>query len=301
MPDRVTISTFQLFKLFPDAESARLYFEGRLWPNGPRCPVCASGERITTRKGGFYRCNGCPLDFTVRTGTVMERSHVKLHHWAVAMGLLGTDPEMPSEKLARALGVTGKTAWLLRQRIHEATGDLFRAQLDEAGFRRLPGYEHAYRVGEDGSLWTLYRPGRGGRLGLAWRPLNAGRDHDGYRRATLTSRDGRQRPQKLAPLVCRAFHGPCPPGEECRHLDGIAWHDAADNLAWGTRVENAADRRRHGTAPVGEANGRASLTKVQIEEIRTLKGTMRQRDIAARFGITQSHVSRIQRGAQWAG
>ena len=53
-----TISTFELFAMFPDQESARVYLEGRLWPNGPRCPVCALGERITARKEGFYRCNG---------------------------------------------------------------------------------------------------------------------------------------------------------------------------------------------------------------------------------------------------
>lgn len=27
-----TISTFQLFALFPDEETARVYLEGRLWP-----------------------------------------------------------------------------------------------------------------------------------------------------------------------------------------------------------------------------------------------------------------------------
>lgn len=48
-----TISTFQLFEMFPDAESARVYLEGRLWPEDPRCPVCGLGERITTRRGGF--------------------------------------------------------------------------------------------------------------------------------------------------------------------------------------------------------------------------------------------------------
>ena len=30
-----TISTFQLFALFPDEETARVYLEGRLWPSGP--------------------------------------------------------------------------------------------------------------------------------------------------------------------------------------------------------------------------------------------------------------------------
>ena len=56
--DRITISTFQLFQMFPDKESARLYFESRMWPQGVRCPVCAATENITTRKrAGFYRCN----------------------------------------------------------------------------------------------------------------------------------------------------------------------------------------------------------------------------------------------------
>ncbi len=40
MNDNVTISTFQLFKLFPDEESARKYLESRLWPKGVRCPHC---------------------------------------------------------------------------------------------------------------------------------------------------------------------------------------------------------------------------------------------------------------------
>ena len=64
-----TISTFQLFQAIPDQESARQYLESRLWPDGVTCPTCKKGERITVRKGGYYRCNACQLDFTVRTGT----------------------------------------------------------------------------------------------------------------------------------------------------------------------------------------------------------------------------------------
>jgi hypothetical protein len=41
-----TISTFQLFEMFPTAESARLYLESRLWPDGAFCPECKSRERI---------------------------------------------------------------------------------------------------------------------------------------------------------------------------------------------------------------------------------------------------------------
>ena len=41
-----TISTFQLFEMFPTPESARIYLESRLWPDGPFCPECKSRERI---------------------------------------------------------------------------------------------------------------------------------------------------------------------------------------------------------------------------------------------------------------
>jgi transposase-like protein len=81
---RSTISTFKLFEMFPDECSARVYIEGRLWPNGVTCPECKSMERITVRKDGYYRCNPCKLDFTVRTGTIFERSHVPLHKWLYA-------------------------------------------------------------------------------------------------------------------------------------------------------------------------------------------------------------------------
>lgn len=122
--DKVTISTFQLFQLFPDQESARDYLEARLWPNGPRCPVCQSTENVTTRKrAGFYRCNPCKEDFTVRTGTIFERSKVPLHKWLYAMYLLVTARKgISSLQLSKEIGVTQKTAWFVLHRLREAYG-----------------------------------------------------------------------------------------------------------------------------------------------------------------------------------
>ena len=119
-----TISTFELFALFPDAETARTYLEGRLWPDGPRCPVCGLGERITNRGEGYYRCNQCKEDFTVRTGTIFERSHVPLHKWIYAMYLLVTARKgILSLQLAKEIGITQKSAWFVLQRLREACGD----------------------------------------------------------------------------------------------------------------------------------------------------------------------------------
>jgi hypothetical protein len=72
---KTTISLLELFKTFPDAESARKYLEETMWPHGAVCPECGCLDRITTRKGGYYRCNFCKLDFTIRTGTIFGRSH----------------------------------------------------------------------------------------------------------------------------------------------------------------------------------------------------------------------------------
>jgi transposase-like protein len=120
---RSTISTFKLFEIFPDQESARKYLEGRLWPNGTICSECGSGERITTRKGGFYHCNTCNFDFTVRTGTIFGRSHVPLHKWVYAMYLLVTARKgISSMQLAKEIGVTQKTAWFMLSRLREACG-----------------------------------------------------------------------------------------------------------------------------------------------------------------------------------
>ena len=119
-----TISTFQLFAMFPDQESARHHLEARLWPNGVKCPTCKAGERITVRKQGFYRCNACHLDFTVRTGTIFERSHVPLHKWLYAMYLLVTARKgISSMQLSKEIGITQKSAWFVLQRLREACGD----------------------------------------------------------------------------------------------------------------------------------------------------------------------------------
>lgn len=119
-----TISTFKLFEMFPDEATAKEYLESRLWPSGVACPECRSGERITTRKGGYYRCNACKLDFTVRTGTIFERSHVPLHKWVYAIHLLVTARKgISSMQLAKEIGVTQKSAWFMLQRLREACND----------------------------------------------------------------------------------------------------------------------------------------------------------------------------------
>ena len=109
--------------MYQDQDAARAYLEARRWPNGICCPACGETGRITARKGGFYRCNRCKTDFTVRTGTVLQRSHVPLHKWLRAIHVLATSRNVTSIGLAKAIGVTQKTAWLMLRKLRKACGD----------------------------------------------------------------------------------------------------------------------------------------------------------------------------------
>ncbi len=121
-----TISTFEVLQMFPDGEAARAYLEQRRWGGKVACPHCDSGGQITARKGkrlGYYRCRSCQKEFTVRTGTIFERSHVPLHKWIYAMYLVVTARKgISSMQMAKEIGVTQKTAWFMLGRLREACG-----------------------------------------------------------------------------------------------------------------------------------------------------------------------------------
>lgn len=123
MADKVTISAYEFHHKFPDEQAARLYLETQRWHGKPVCPFCQA-ENIQTRKlEGYFRCLTCQTDFTVRTKTVFERSHVPLHKWLYAMYLLTTARKgVSSLQLSKEIGVTQKTAWFMLQRLRKACG-----------------------------------------------------------------------------------------------------------------------------------------------------------------------------------
>ena len=159
---RSPISNYELFQMFPDQERARVYLEGRLWPNGVKCPVCGTGDRITERTGGYYRCNQCKEDFTVRTGTIFERSHVPLHKWIYAMYLLVTARTgISSVQLAKEIGITQKSAWFVLQRLREACGD------NLAVLRGIVEVDEMFVGGKEGAKHADKRAPRGSRGGAS--------------------------------------------------------------------------------------------------------------------------------------
>ena len=108
---------------FHNEEAARQWFEAARWPNGAVCPKCGSDKHYDTKKVGRYRCaaSTCRKDFTVMTGSVMERSHAKLTQWAVAFHMGASSKKgFSAHQLHRELGCQYNIAWFLHHRVMEA-------------------------------------------------------------------------------------------------------------------------------------------------------------------------------------
>ncbi len=112
--------------IFHDEQKARKFLEAVRWPNGPTCPHCGAVENIAPVGGesmgpGWYYCAACKDKFTVRSGSIFERSHLPLHKWLLAFRLMASSKKgISAHQLHRTLNVTYKTAWFLAHRIREA-------------------------------------------------------------------------------------------------------------------------------------------------------------------------------------
>jgi hypothetical protein len=60
-----------------------------------------------------------------------------------------------------------------------------------------------------------------------------------------------------------------------------------------------ADKRIHGTHLRGESQNGSKLKEKDVLEIRSLLGHMKHREIAERYGVATSVISRIKAGTRW--
>lgn len=110
--------------IFHDEAKAIAHLEASRWPDGPFCPYCGSlnVHRMGGKtQAGYFLCNDCREKFTARVGSVMERSHIPVHKWLLAMHLMAASKKgMSAKQLERMLGISYKSAWFLAMRIREA-------------------------------------------------------------------------------------------------------------------------------------------------------------------------------------
>lgn len=145
---------------FTDEAAAIAHVEASRWPDDVNCPHCGS-VTVTRMQGktqaGYFICNDCRDKFTCRTGTVMERSHIPVHKWLLAIHLMNASKKgMSAHQLHRMLGVTYKSAWFLAHRIRAAMtdtnppgmgGDGGQVQADETFYGNSSKRAKGYRKG----------------------------------------------------------------------------------------------------------------------------------------------------------
>lgn len=152
-----------------------------------------------------------------------------------------------------------------------------------------------YAVGDDGSYWSCGHFASN----TAFSCRKCSSDKFGYKTVTMFNASGKFK-TGLHRVVLLAFVGLCPEGMECRHLNGNPSDNRLENLQWGTRQENANDRKRHGTTVTGEKSPTCILTEAQVVEIRELlDADVPMRQIAKQYGTARSNIRFIADGVSW--
>lgn len=109
---------------FAEYENCRKAVEAIRWPDGTvRCPTCDSDHVTYLATQKRYKCYGKhpKAQFSLKVGTIFEDSAVGLDKWLPALWLLTNCKNgISSYELARALGVTQKTAWFMLARLRMA-------------------------------------------------------------------------------------------------------------------------------------------------------------------------------------
>lgn len=146
-------------------------------------------------------------------------------------------------------------------------------------WKLVPGYDGKYEVSDHG------------RVRNRTKELAQGIMRGGH----LTVHLGRQT-HYVHRLVLFAFVG-VPPANtqriEARHLDGNPANNYLANLAWGTVVENRADRRR-----LGE---KAKLSYPEMLNLQQdLRGGMLLKDVAMKYGVDRHTAAKYRDGRMYA-
>jgi transposase-like protein len=109
---------------FADYSNCRKAVEAIRWPSGVvTCPTCGSEHVTWLETQRRYKCYGKhpKAQFSLKVGTIFEDSAIGLEKWLPALWLLvNCKNGISSYELARALGVTQKSAWFMLARLRMA-------------------------------------------------------------------------------------------------------------------------------------------------------------------------------------
>ena len=120
---RNTDVVIDLLARLPDEAVTTTWLESILWPDDQRfCMRCGNNKtcRVQSRRPMPHWCGECRGYFSVRTGTVLQRSSLPHQKWVLApLLMMGGPKSMSSYRMADPIGVTQKTACSLMHKIRQ--------------------------------------------------------------------------------------------------------------------------------------------------------------------------------------
>jgi transposase-like protein len=105
---------------FSNPINCREFLVARRWPSGVICPRCGSKNILFLEKYNRWQCREGHVSpqFTLKTGTPMEDSPIGLDKWLTATWqVVNCKNGVSSCEIARAIGITQKSAWFMDHRI----------------------------------------------------------------------------------------------------------------------------------------------------------------------------------------
>jgi transposase-like protein len=127
---------------FSDEEICIQFVASLRWPDGHApCPKCTSTNSIYMPNRRVWRCRDCQKQFSVKVGSIFEDSPIPLNKWLAGMWMIaGAKNGISSCELARALGVTQKSAWFMLHRL--------RLAIQQGSFEKMGGEGDTVEVDE---------------------------------------------------------------------------------------------------------------------------------------------------------
>jgi ribosomal protein L37AE/L43A len=92
------------------------------WSNGYCCSRCSGNKAIVFKRGKtrYWECNACHCQTSLIAGTMLQQTQLPLTKWFLAMYLMTqSKTNIAALALMRQLGVSWKTAWLLKHKLME--------------------------------------------------------------------------------------------------------------------------------------------------------------------------------------
>jgi hypothetical protein len=117
------LSMPEFYQRYGTEAQCRAALEAARWPTGFACPACGGAARTSFERGGlrYWQCGACAHQCSLISGTIFESSKLPLSRWFLAMQLLTQSKNNVSAlELRRQLGVSYRTAWLVKHKIMEA-------------------------------------------------------------------------------------------------------------------------------------------------------------------------------------